>query len=103
MSQHQLPSTMYDTDKWSTEAYIEYVLLVKAGSAKAVVPLYVRRPSVPSPITNYGMQLRSFSQKIRTLALRPEYAQGPAPLGTELKSMLRLSKTPKYSYSVMVA
>ncbi|KAL9079994.1 MAG: hypothetical protein Q9157_001191 [Trypethelium eluteriae] len=96
----------YDESGWSgkkIQAYIEYVLLAEAGSTKAVMPLYVRRQSVPSPITSHAMQLRPFSQETKTLALLPEYAEGSAPFGMKLKSILRPSKTPKYSYSIMVA
>ena len=108
VSKHRLPTIMYyfDHSSWSgkkIEAYIEYVLFAESTRAKASVPLYVRRRSVPSPITDYAMQLRSFSQETKTLKLLPEYSENSPPVGTKLKSMLRPSKTPKYSYSVMVA
>ncbi|KAL9090664.1 MAG: hypothetical protein Q9165_005152 [Trypethelium subeluteriae] len=106
--QHQLPSVMYydDESAWSRkkiQAFVEYALLAEVGSTKAVVPLYVRQRSVPSPIASHAMQLRSFLQETKTLALLPEYAGVSPPFGAKLVSMLRPSKTPKYSYSIMVA
>ena len=107
VTKHGLPSVMYYFGESAmsgktVEAYIEYVLMAESGDTKACYPLYVRRRSVQSPITNHNMRPRSFPQVIQTPRLLPEHADQPLTFTQKSKMFFRPSKTPKYAYTVQV-
>ena len=103
LTTHQLPSVMYYHDQsfWSghtIEAYVEYGLVAMAGMTQASFPLFVRRRSVPSPISDYGLKSFSFPCIISDYSL----LDTPPTAGQKVLRYIRPSKTPRYSFIVGV-
>ena len=88
----------------TVEAYIEYVLAASYGENTAFHPIYVRKPSVQSPITDYKIKTYTDWQPtvVKSLKLLPEHADKKLTFGQRSSRFFRPGKTPKYSYRVNV-
>ena len=109
VTKHSLPSVLYYFSESSmsgktVEAYIEYVLAASYGENTAFHPIYVRKPSVQSPITDYKIKTYTDWQPtvVKSLKLLPEHADKKLTFGQRSSRFFRPGKTPKYSYRVNV-
>ena len=109
VTKHSLPSVLYYFSESAmsgktVEAYIEYVLAASYGEHTAFHPIYVLRPSVQSPITEYKMKLYTDWQPtvVKTLKLLPEHVDKKMTFGQRSSRFFRPGKTPKYSFKVHV-
>lgn len=98
-----LPSSVYLYHEspltWTTvEGLIEYVLVAQMDDRTAEIPLYVRQPSIFTPIMDFQMHTRVFMQVIKTANLVPR----PANREPKSTAFSALSRRPRYLYYVKV-
>jgi hypothetical protein len=89
---------------YTVEAYIEYVLVATHGEITAQHPIYVRKPSVPIPVTNFKMRKYADWQPnvVKSLKLLPEHADKKLTFGQKSSWFFRPGKVPRYAYTVKV-
>ncbi|MCJ1399588.1 hypothetical protein MMC11_002790 [Xylographa trunciseda] len=109
VTKHHLPSVLYYFSESAmsgktVEAYIEYVLVATCGTMTAYHPIYIRKPSVQSPITDCKIKTYSDWQPnvVKSLKLLPEHADKILTFGQKSSMFFRPGKTPKYSFTVKV-
>ena len=109
VTKHSLPPIMYHHDESymsgkTVEVYIEYAIVAEMGDYRATVPIYLRKLSTPTPITEYKLGLKTTLHTTKTPRLLPENADKALTMGQKLKKSFTSSKkTPRYTFSVKVA
>lgn len=109
MSQHALPSTFYYKGV-NCEGRIEYVLKGEAfkdpSSTKpkycATLPLRLKQPAVPFPITDFAPKYDIQQVAIKTLRLIPGNEQRKIKTREKLKGFFQPSTLPKYTFTLKV-
>ncbi|KAI1260054.1 hypothetical protein F5Y18DRAFT_270125 [Xylariaceae sp. FL1019] len=88
---------------------VEYVLeatvfgaFPKQPPAVATFPLHVQQRSTEGHITDFGINIVSRYQTVRTLHLDPEIAEKRLTLRQHMKTVFQPSSIPSYSYSMVI-
>ena len=103
ITKHGLPTSIFYfcTSAMSgktSEAFIEYILEADFAGVKISLPIFVRRRSTLSPITDHKLTERSALYAVKTLRLLPEFAEGPIPFRRKMSATLSSSKMPGYTH-----
>lgn len=109
VSQHGLPSTFYFTGI-DCEATVEYVLRGEAfkdiSSKKpkysATLPLRLKQPAAPFPITDFGTKFATQQVEIKTLRLIPGNEDRKIKTREKLKGFFQPSTLPKHDFKLKV-
>ena len=112
IAKQPLPATFYYAGEgWSTKfhGYVEYYIeaeLRVSGSGSpagtATLPISVRPPSTPIPITDFDLKGRSFGGLIKTQRLVPGQETAELSFKQKTQKFFGSSKVPEFVYSVEV-